>query len=97
MNTLLVMGPTEASLDASLLLTTSEVGVAKARQMRTDYGSFDKDEYISCLVKFLGGYNSTNAVKDEDEDTEGTTPMKWEEVGKRAMGKCRKVPVMDFM
>ena len=97
MNTLLVMGPTEASLDASLLLTTSEVGVAKARQMRTDYGSFDKDEYISCLVKFLGGYNSTNAVKDEDSDIEGTTPMKWEEVGKRAMGKCRKAPVMDFM
>ena len=93
-----VRGPEEASLDASLLLTTSDLGVAKARQMRSDLGNFDKEEYIACLVKFLGGFNSTKAADDgEYEDEDGGLPSKWEDLGRRAMAKSRKVPIMDFM
>lgn len=34
---------------------------------------------------------------DEDEDEEDDEPLNWERIGRKALAKSRRVPVMDFM
>lgn len=34
---------------------------------------------------------------DEEEDEEDDEPLNWERIGRKALAKSRRVPVMDFM
>jgi hypothetical protein len=79
----------------------STMGAQKARAMKSGAGAFDVDEFVSKLITFMGGRKPLeDHVPDESdvEDVEdGDAPLDWEKVGRKALAKSRRVPVMDFM
>ena len=83
---------------------------AKARAMKAGAGAFDIDDFVSKLITFMGGRRggagagkdraADGEEDDEDEDEEeddDDEPLDWERIGRRALAKSRRVPVMDFM
>lgn len=96
----LVKGPQEATLDSQFLLMASSIGAQKARAMKSGSGSFDVDDFVSKLVSFMGGHkqleeSSADSDVGEVEDTD--TPLDWDRIGRKALAKSRRVPVMGFM
>lgn len=96
----IVKGPQEATLDSHFLLMASSMGAQKARAMKSGSGAFDVDEFISKLVTFMGGRKSlvedhSAEGSDAEEDVEVT--LDWEKIGRKALAKSRRVPVMGFM
>ena len=85
---------------------------AKARAMKAGAGAFDIDDFVSKLITFMGGRRGGGGggpkdraedadydedVDDEEEDEEDDEPLNWERIGRKALAKSRRVPVMDFM
>ena len=85
---------------------------AKARAMKAGAGAFDIDDFVSKLITFMGGRRGgAGAGKDraaadgeeddddddEEDDDDDDEPLDWERIGRRALAKSRRVPVMDFM
>lgn len=97
----LVKGPQEATLDSHFLLMASSMGAQKARAMKSGSGAFDVDEFISKLVIFMGGRKSLvedhSAHGSDAEEGDGEAAMDWEKIGRKALAKSRRVPVMGFM
>lgn len=90
----------EATLDSAFLVTASSLGAAKARQMRADIGGFDVDDFVASLVTFMGGHRQTDTQHIEDGDEveyDDSAPLDWDSIGRKALAKSRRVPVMDFM
>ena len=50
-----VRRPAEAVLDSKVLLTASDAGALKARQLKLDANAFDTDEFLIKLRQFMGG------------------------------------------
>jgi hypothetical protein len=108
-----VSAPQEATLDSAFLLTASNMHAAKARAMKAGAGAFDIDDFVSKLITFMGGRRAGGAggpkdrpvqdeeasvdVDDEEDDDEDDEPLNWERIGRKALAKSRRVPVMDFM
>ena len=98
-----VRGPQEATLDSAFLLTASNLGAAKARQMRSDIGGFDIDDFVAKLITFMGGRRQPEGVPVQGSDDsfdiedEGGGPLEWEKIGRKALAKSRRVPAMEFM
>ncbi|KAH8119441.1 Nse4 C-terminal-domain-containing protein [Phellopilus nigrolimitatus] len=95
-----VKGPQEATLDSAFLVTASNLGAAKARQMRADAGGFDVDDFVAKLVTFMGGRWEGEERIDADDETvefEADQTLNWELIGRRALAKSRRVPATDFM
>lgn len=95
-----VKATSEATLDSAFLVTASTLGAAKARQMRADIGGFDVDDFVANLVTFMGGHRQTETRHMEDGDEveyDDSVPLDWDRIGRKAMAKSRRVPVMDFM
>ena len=97
----LVKGPQEATLDSHLLLMATNMGAQKARTMKSGSGAFDIDDFVSKLLKFLRDDQLPEDVFSEDSDAEESndlvTPLDWDRIGRKAMAKSRRVPVMGFM
>lgn len=97
----LVKGPQEATLDSHFLLMASSIGAQKARAMKSGSGAFDVDEFISKLVTSMGGRKSLvedqSANGSDAEEGDGEVTMDWEKIGRKALAKSRRVPVMGFM
>lgn len=102
--------PQEATLDSAFLVTASNMHAAKARAMKAGAGAFDIDDFVSKLITFMGGRRGgAGAGKDraaadeddedeeEDDDDDDDEPLDWERIGRKALSKSRRVPVMDFM
>ena len=101
--------PQEATLDSAFLVTASNMHAAKARAMKAGAGAFDIDDFVSKLITFMGGRRGgAGAGKEraadgeedddeEDEEDDDDEPLNWERIGRRALAKSRRVPVMDFM
>jgi hypothetical protein len=86
---------------------------AKARAMKAGAGGFDIDDFVSKLITFMGGRRGGGGPKDrgerqadadydedvddEEDDDEGDEPLNWERIGRKALAKSRRIPVMDFM
>ncbi|RHZ44827.1 hypothetical protein Glove_709g6 [Diversispora epigaea] len=79
----------EATLDSSLLVKTSILGVQKARRMKLDSNAFDVDDYISKLITLMGG----RQIDDDEEDP----VLNWKLVGDIASRCTFRVPTMEFM
>ncbi|KAF8893982.1 Nse4 C-terminal-domain-containing protein [Infundibulicybe gibba] len=79
-----VKGPQEATLDSHFLLVASSMGAQKARAMKSGSGAFDIDEFVSKLSTFMGGHKTGDFLD-------------WEKIGRKALAKSRRVPVMGFM
>ncbi|KAH9040751.1 Nse4 C-terminal-domain-containing protein [Lactarius pseudohatsudake] len=104
-----VSAPQEATLDSAFLVTASNMHAAKARAMKAGAGAFDVDDFVSKLITFMGGRRGEAGPKDrasggtdEDEEEEeeydgDDEPLDWEKIGRKALAKSRRVPVMDFM
>ena len=105
-----VFAPQEATLDSAFLVTASNMHAAKARAMKAGAGAFDIDDFVSKLITFMGGRRGEAGPKDresggtdEDEEEEeedyddNDEPLDWEKIGRKALAKSRRVPVMDFM
>ncbi|KAI5123898.1 hypothetical protein M0805_005714 [Coniferiporia weirii] len=97
-----VKGPQEATLDSAFLVTASNLGAVKARQMRADVGGFDVDDFVAKLVTFMGGHwQGEEGIgaddEDEDADIDAERPLNWDLIGRKALAKSRRVPAMDFM
>ena len=92
----------EATNDSALLLHISNFGAARARAMKSGSGAFDVDDFVARLITYMGGRKPLSPVGDEEEeDTSeydaGGAPLDWERIGRRALAKSKRVPVMDFM
>ncbi|KAH7924626.1 hypothetical protein BV22DRAFT_1163927 [Leucogyrophana mollusca] len=95
-----VKNPTEATLDSSVLRNVSTIGAQKARAMRLGSSAFDMDDFVSKLITFMGGRQLLEDQSDgvsEMEDDMADAPLDWDRVGRKAMAKSRRVPVMGFM
>ncbi|KAF8502282.1 Nse4 C-terminal-domain-containing protein, partial [Russula emetica] len=95
-----VSAPQEATLDSAFLLTASNMHAAKARAMKAGAGAFDIDDFVSKLITFMGGRRGDadyDEDVDDDEDDEDDEPLDWERIGRKALAKSRRIPVMDFM
>ncbi|KAF5380522.1 hypothetical protein D9615_004519 [Tricholomella constricta] len=94
-----VKGPQEATLDSHFLLMASNMGAQKARAMKSGSGAFDVDEFVAKLVTFMGGRKSLEDQAENDPDVEEDTDvsLEWAKIGRKALAKSRRVPVMSFM
>jgi hypothetical protein len=91
-----VKNPQEATLDAERLLAFSNIGAKQARALKSGPSAFDIDDFVSKLVVFMGG--AARQDQDSDLDLEDNdTPLNWDKIGRKALAKSRRVPVMDFM
>jgi hypothetical protein len=97
-----VKNPQEATLDSAQLLHFSNLGANQARALRSGPSAFDVDDFVSKLIVYMGGGRQlardeaggpASDVDMEDDDA----PLDWEKIGRRALAKSRRVPVMDFM
>ena len=79
----------------------SNVGAQKARAMKSGSGAFDVDEFLSKLVNFLKDRKGPEGAFSEDSDGEDygghIVPLDWDRIGRKAMAKSRRVPMMGFM
>jgi hypothetical protein len=79
----------------------STVGAQKARAMKSGGGTFDVDDFLSKLITFMGGRKPVEDQMPEGSDIDdvddGDAPLDWERIGRKALSKSRRVPVMDFM
>jgi len=91
-----VKNPTEATLDSTVLRNVSSIGAQKARAMKLGSAAFDLDDFVSKLAIFMGGRHELADDASELDDIDDSV-LDWEKVGRRALAKSRRVPVMGFM
>jgi hypothetical protein len=88
-------------MDSHVLLQASTLGAQKARAMKAATGAFDIDDFIAKLITFMGGRKPMEKdLEDSDEDQlddDADAPLDWNRIGRKALAKSRRVPVMDFM
>ena len=66
--------------------------------MKSGTGAFDVDDFVSKLITFMGGRKTLEDQLPDDSDAEdGDAPLDWERIGRKALAKSRRVPVLDFM
>lgn len=75
----------------------SNVGAQKARAMKSGSGAFDVDDFVSKLVKFMGGIKRLEEPSEESDTDETDINLDWEKIGRKALAKSRRVAVMGFM
>ncbi|KAG6918025.1 hypothetical protein DXG01_016877 [Tephrocybe rancida] len=96
-----VKGPQEATLDSHFLLMASSMGAQKARAMKSGSGSFDVDEFVTNLITFMGGQKPLEDHADDNSDvdfvSDATAKLEWAKIGRKALAKSRRVPVMSYM
>lgn len=97
-----VQAPQEATLDSNVLLRVATMGAQKARAMKSSAGAFDTDDFVSKLITFMGGRRQLLQRDDDDDDAEvevdeGDETLDWDRIGRKAMAKSLRVPIMDFM
>lgn len=98
-------------LDSRVLLTASDAGALKARQLKLDANAFDTDEFLVKLAHFMGGApgggraTQRRQVGDSDEEDsdeaadarEREVGLRWERVGRVLIRESRRAPTIDFM
>ena len=88
-------------MDSVVLLGYTHDAAARARAMKSGQGAFDTDDFVSKLITFMGGRKPLDEKLPDESDVEqaddGDAPLDWEKIGRKALAKSRRVPVMDFM
>jgi len=92
-----VKGTQEATLDSAFLVMASNMSALKARSMKTTAGAFDMEDFVEKLISFMGGNKATGEAVEEGAEMDDTAPLKWDKIGRKALAKSRRVPVVDFM
>lgn len=69
--------------------------------MKSDRGAFDIEDFVSKLITFMGGRKNLDEDLPDDSDVDdvddGNAPLDWDRIGRKALAKSRRIPVMDFM
>lgn len=76
------------------------MNAAKAKAMKHDTGGFEVDDFVARLVTFMGGHKDGDfdpSQADEAEEGEDVGSLEWEKIGRKALAKSRRVPMMSFM
>lgn len=86
-------------MDSSVLLQLTASHAQMARSLKSGSGAFDIDDYISKLVTFMGGHrlDDQNPEDSDADDALLDAPLEWEQIGRRALAKSKRVPVVGFM
>ncbi|KAF9263266.1 hypothetical protein L218DRAFT_959284 [Marasmius fiardii PR-910] len=96
-----VKNPGEATLDSNILVRLTTTAHQNARNLKSGSGDFDVDDFVSRLVTFMGGrkINKRNPAfsDDEGDDSDDDTPLEWDKIGRKALAKSRRVPIVGFM
>ncbi|KAJ7774408.1 Nse4 C-terminal-domain-containing protein [Mycena olivaceomarginata] len=91
-----VKAPQEATLDSAFLLKTSNTSARYARALKLGSGGFDRDDFVTRLILFMGGYKAPEDASSDFED-DSNEYLDWAKIGRRALAKSRRVPAMGFM
>ncbi|KAG6845689.1 hypothetical protein H0H87_004950 [Tephrocybe sp. NHM501043] len=79
----------------------SSMGAQKARAMKSGSGAFDVDEFIVKLISFMGGQkpldDHTGDNSDDEFVNDAAGKLEWAKIGRKALAKSRRVPVMGYM
>lgn len=91
-----------ALVDAGTLNYVSTNIVQRAQGLKSGTGSFDIDDFVSQLLHFLSDAPAPGLLGEDDEEEEyqvdrEDVALRWDKVGRKALAKSRRVPVMDFM
>ena len=85
-------------------MNMSNLGHQKAKSMKLDSESFDIEEYMVSLAKFIGGGlrsvgGQTNQSSMEEDELEGGNLERWDwdKLGRTAARYSRRVPTIDFL
>ena len=74
--------------------------VRKVQAMRSGTGSFDIDDFVSQLLSFMRDVPPGDVIEGAEEEYEAddhNPPLRWDKIGRKALAKSHRVPVMDFM
>ncbi|KAG6829849.1 hypothetical protein H0H92_003292 [Tricholoma furcatifolium] len=79
----------------------STMTMQKARWMKLGTSSFDIDEFVSKLITVMGCSRRLGDFVEESTEEESAeeleTPLNWAKIGRQAVAKTRRVPVMGYM
>ncbi|KAJ3993335.1 Nse4 C-terminal-domain-containing protein [Lentinula boryana] len=94
-----VKNTTEATLDSSVLMQLTASHAQMARSLKSGLGAFDMDDYLVKLVTFMGGHKPDNQNPDDPDADDALldAPLDWDQIGRRALAKSRRVPVVGFI
>ncbi|KIK67293.1 hypothetical protein GYMLUDRAFT_37377 [Collybiopsis luxurians FD-317 M1] len=94
-----VKNTSEATLDSSVLLQLTASHAQLARSLKSGSGAFDLDDYVAKLVTYMGGHklDNQNPEDPEADDALLDAPLEWDQIGRRALAKSKRVPVVGFM
>ncbi|KAG7098691.1 hypothetical protein E1B28_000604 [Marasmius oreades] len=93
-----VKNPGEATLDSNILVRLTTTAHQNARNLKSGSGAFDVDDFVSRLVTFMGGRKIEKRNPNfSDDDSDDESPLEWEKIGRKALAKSRRVPVVGFM
>ncbi|KAF5393249.1 hypothetical protein D9757_000688 [Collybiopsis confluens] len=94
-----VKNTSEAILDSSVLLQLTASHAQMARSLKSGSGAFDLDDYVAKLVTFMGGHRlDHHDLEDaEADDALLDAPLEWDQIGRRALAKSKRVPIVGFM
>uniref|UniRef100_A0A8H7Y965 Non-structural maintenance of chromosomes element 4 n=1 Tax=Psilocybe cubensis TaxID=181762 RepID=A0A8H7Y965_PSICU len=95
-----VKEPQEAILDSRFFVMATSIGAQKARAMKSGTGTFNVDNFITSLVRYMGRSDSENLqLDDSDSDDDGHfgPALDWDGIGRKCMAKSRRVPATGFM
>lgn len=72
-----------------------------ARAMKSGGGACDADGFLTESCRFIGRLRAAEPRSEDqdvyDDDDGDGAPRDWERIGRKALAKSRRVPVMDFM
>ncbi|ESK86219.1 nuclear protein qri2 [Moniliophthora roreri MCA 2997] len=93
-----VKNPGEATLDSNILVRLTTSAHQNARNLKSGSGSFDVDDFLSKLFTLMGGHrkDKRNPNSSDNED-EGNSALDWAMMGRNALAKSRRVPMVSFM
>lgn len=96
-----VKGPQEAILDSRFFVMATNMGAQKGRALKSGSGKFDVGDFVTRLVRYMGGQNSfengASEGSDSDDDHHLGPALDWDRIGRKSMDKSRRVPVTGFM
>eukprot|EP00794_Sanderia_malayensis_P005389 gene5389-6062_t len=91
----------EAVLDSNLLLSVASLGSEQAKQLQTDFVTFDPQVFTDKLVQLMVP-KTLSSLHHEDEDEDDAMKRKldslnWNLLAKKCSGYFKRAPTVDFM
>ncbi|KAJ7054594.1 Nse4 C-terminal-domain-containing protein [Mycena amicta] len=83
----------ELVLESPIFLKTAGLHAHRARSIKVGTGPFSVMEFVTRLQTFM----ARQPLEEDSEDVEDEQPLDWDRIGRLALAKSRRVPVMRTM